>query len=321
MKKLRYEINPGERGGMGGSFGRAAMCRFKPERSAAWHLKLLLCAFTAVFFALPPAVSAGERGTVKVGYYENELFQEGAREGAMKTGYAYEYYRKLSEYTGWKYEYVYGEYAELYQMLLDGRIDLLAGLAWKKERQNAIGYPNAPMGNETYHLVKHHDDRGITADPKSLEGKTIGVLDSALADVLNNYLAEKRVAVKVVKYRDYAALLAAFDSGKVDVLAAEGNGTYGRDNTEVIASFGTSNYFLCVNVRRPDLLARLNAAQAAIAVDEPSFLYSLNMKYYPKSISTRALSPVEKQWLNTHSTLRVGFSKTTCRTAEKSTGR
>ena len=55
--------------------------------------------------------------TVRIGYYENEVFQEGAAEGAVKTGYAYEYYRKLSEYTGWRYDYVYGSFADLYQML------------------------------------------------------------------------------------------------------------------------------------------------------------------------------------------------------------
>ena len=43
---------------------------------------------------------------LKGGNYENEVFEEGAAENANKTGYAYEYYRKLSEYTGWKYEYV-----------------------------------------------------------------------------------------------------------------------------------------------------------------------------------------------------------------------
>ena len=91
-------------------------------------LKIFSCVLTAMVFALPPVVSAEEPGTVKVGYYENEVFQEGAKEGAMKSGYAYEYYRKISEYTGWKYEYVYGSYADLYQMLLEGKIDLLAGL-------------------------------------------------------------------------------------------------------------------------------------------------------------------------------------------------
>ena len=100
-------------------------------------LLMLLC---AAAFGLPVFVHAegAETKPVRVGYYENEVFQEGAEEGAVKTGYAYEYYRKLSEYTGWKYEYVYGGYGELYQMLLDGRIDLLAGLAKREERIGLI---------------------------------------------------------------------------------------------------------------------------------------------------------------------------------------
>ena len=54
----------------------------------------------------PAIARADDTKPVRVGYYENELFQEGAEEGAVKAGYAYEYYRKLAEYTGWKYEYV-----------------------------------------------------------------------------------------------------------------------------------------------------------------------------------------------------------------------
>ena len=100
---------------------------------------LAACAVMLLFLALPAAFAETGPETVRVGYYENEVFQEGAREGAVKTGYAYEYYRKLSEYTGWKYEYVYGGFGELYQMLLDGKIDLLAGLAWREERASLIG--------------------------------------------------------------------------------------------------------------------------------------------------------------------------------------
>ena len=53
------------------------------------------------------AVSEQAR-TVRIGYYENEVFEEGASPDAVKTGYAYEYYQKLSEYSGWQYDYVYG---------------------------------------------------------------------------------------------------------------------------------------------------------------------------------------------------------------------
>jgi len=266
-----------------------------------------MSAILAIVLCLPLVLSAGERDTVRVGYYENEVFQEGAREGVMKSGYAYEYYRKMSEYTGWKYEYVYGSYAELYQMLLDGRIDLLAGLAKKSERLAVIGYPQAPMGSESYNLVKHGGDESITANPRTLAGKTIGVLDCAVADVLKQFLAGMRVPAKVVTYKDCPALFAAFDSGELDVLAAEGNGAAGRDDTEVLMPFGGSSYFLCVNIRRPDLLAQLNKAQAALLVEDPNFLHGLNIKYYPRTILARAVSQIERQWLKTHRTLRIGY--------------
>ena len=73
----------------------------------------LLIAVCLIFSLTPPipALAEGTR-TVRVGYYENEIFQEGAREGAVKSGFGYEYYRKLAEYTGWKYDYVYGSWRQ-----------------------------------------------------------------------------------------------------------------------------------------------------------------------------------------------------------------
>ena len=53
------------------------------------RLVFLACAVVMVFAVLPAAAYADKTsGTVRVGYYENEVFQEGAREGAVKTGYA-----------------------------------------------------------------------------------------------------------------------------------------------------------------------------------------------------------------------------------------
>ncbi len=91
-------------------------------------IMILACAF-------PVSAEEPDQKIVKIGYFENEIFQGGAKEGEVKNGYAYEYYRKLSEYTGWEYSYTYGDFTELYQMLLDGRIDMLAGLARTEERE------------------------------------------------------------------------------------------------------------------------------------------------------------------------------------------
>ena len=279
------------------------------SRITASVLIALACSFVVSTIAAPSTARADDTGvvTVKVGYYENEVFEEGAEDGAIKTGYAYEYYRKISEYTGWKYEYVYGEFGDLYDMLVDGDIDLLAGLAYKPDRANFIGYPSLPMGNETYNLVKHATDDSITSDSETLSDCTIGALDSAMVDTLNQYLATNDVEATVEVFSGYNAMFDAFNANEIDVMAVEGDGAYGRDDAEVLAPFGSSDYYLCANIARPDIMNDLNDAQAALAVDEPNYLSSLRSKYYATSISARAFSTAEKEWLATHSNLRVGY--------------
>ena len=267
----------------------------------------IACALMLMSAALSAALADTEAKIVRVGYYGEEVFQEGAEEGAVKTGYAYEYYRKISEYTGWEYEYVYGGYGELYQMLLDGEIDLLAGLAWREERASLIAYPDAVMGNESYCLVKHDTDEDVTADPSTMNGRRFGVLDSVQVGVLNQYLENAHVTAEVIAYPDHAQLFRAFDLGDVDILVAESDGAHGREHSEVLTVFGTSDYYLCVNIRRPDLLAELNSAQTLLAVEEPNYLNSLKARYYSVSVTARAFSRTEREWMGSHDALRIGY--------------
>ncbi len=274
-------------------------------------LRRFIAVFCALFLAAACMQTASFAQTsahlVRVGYYENELFQEGAEDGAVKTGYAYEYYRKMSEYTGWKYEYVYGSFGELYQSLLDGKIDLLAGLAWREDRETLIGYPDAMMGSERYYLLKHDNNADITADPATLNGKQIGVLDSAMVNTLNRYLENHHVTANVIPYSDSTELFLDFEEFKTDVIAVESDGAYGRNHTEVLSSFGAADYYLCVNKNRPDLLAELNTAQTLLAAEEPNYLNSLGEKYYSASVMSRAFSLAETEWIRTHNVLRVGY--------------
>ena len=269
----------------------------------------MLCVIVLICVGMPAGVFASEpdENLVRVGYYENEIFEEGAAENAVKTGYAYEYYQKLSEYTGWKYEYVYGEFGDLYQKLLNGEIDFLAGLAWKEEREELIGYPDEPMGNESYNLIGHDTDEAVTTDPSTLNGLKIGVLDSAMAVVLQEFLQDHEVDAEVQLYNDYEPLFEAFDSHEIDVLAAEGDGAYARAHAKLLYSFGASDYYLCTNKSRPELLTVLNEAQAELNINEPNFIHSLRNKYYPVSIISREFSLAEKQWLSEHTELRIGY--------------
>ena len=271
-------------------------------------LLCLLIGICLVFSLCVPSIAhAQEIKTVRVGYYENEIFQEGAQEGAVKTGYAYEYYRKLAEYTGWKYDYVYGSFGDLYQMLLDGEIDLLAGLALKEDRVGLIAYPEAAMGHESYNLVKHEGDTEITVDPVTLEEKRIGVMESALVDALHQFLDSHGVKATVITFPDYDSLFTSFNAGELDVLAGEGDSGFSVGNAVILYSFGASDYYLGVNIGRPDLLQQLNTAQTLLAAEEPNYLNSLSTRYYSGSLASRAHSTAETEWLEAHNELRVGY--------------
>ena len=268
--------------------------------------KLIVLILLVLSFSIP-VFSEAARETVKVGYYENEVFQEGAAPGLIKKGYAYEYYRKISEYTGWKYEYVYGNFSEIYQKFMNGEVDLIAGLAYKPERASLISYPDDAMGNETYSLMKHDSDSSITANYTTLNGKSIGVLNSAIYDILEKFLQDHNVKANIQKFDAYDLLFKTFDSQKIDILAVEGDGAYGREHAEIICAFGASDYYLCVTKTRNDLLEELNAAQSQLYTEEPNFVSSLKAKFYPVSISSRSFSTAEKEWLENHSELKIGY--------------
>ena len=201
-------------------------------KSKTKRLFLLLLSVILVFNFNSIKGTAGKSvtKTVRVGYYQNEVFQEGASDKAVKSGYAYEYYRKLSEYTGWNYEYIYGDFVTVYNMLLNGDVDLVAGLAYTESRSHLISYPDKPQGTEQYSLVKHQGDDTITTNTTTLNGKSIGVLDSAIKVALENFLEEKNITANVVTFSDYDALLEAFDKREVDTLAGESDGIYDRSH-------------------------------------------------------------------------------------------
>ena len=55
------------------------------------RLLRILCSLLIFALLLPALLQQAEAAggePVKIGYYENEVFQEGAREGAVRTGYA-----------------------------------------------------------------------------------------------------------------------------------------------------------------------------------------------------------------------------------------
>lgn len=116
---------------------------------ALWGMALVFASFLgALPLSVGAAVQNGQPDTVRVAYYLEEGFQEGTADGKLKSGYSYDLLQKISGYTGWRYEYVYGEKQELYERFLAGEIDLFAGLSYNEKLAELVDFPEQPMDPE-----------------------------------------------------------------------------------------------------------------------------------------------------------------------------
>ena len=116
------------------------------------------------------------RTVVRVGWHEPPYFI--TDETGRKSGYSYEYQRKVAAYTGWEYEYVEGSWADLMQMMKEGKIDLLSDVSYSEERTRDMLFTSIPMGTEVYYVFVSPDNTEICSENlSSLNGKTIDSSD------------------------------------------------------------------------------------------------------------------------------------------------
>ena len=246
---------------------------------------------------------------VTVAYYESPSFEEGMSDDAVKSGYAYEYLQKLSDYTGWEYEYVYGDWTDLYEMLVEGEVDLMAGLAYMEAREAVFSYPDYEMGTENYYIYRSKDGEIIdTYNTASFNGKRVGVTEGTQTErFLQSWASQNDVELTVVELSGVAEAIEAMENGQVDYIATTDNNISANGDYIALAQIGSAPYYIVVAQDEPELLAELNEAVAIINDTYPYYTEELRAKYFNQSAVNASLSASEKEWLEEHDTLRIGY--------------
>ena len=278
----------------------------RSSRTAITRLTaLLLC----LLLALPLAAAAQESGlqTVRVGWYESP-FNSTDRYG-RRSGYAYEYQRKVAAYAGWRYQYVEGSWSELLEMLKKGDIDLLSDVSYTRERTADMLFASLPMGTEAYHVFIAPDNAQITSeDTASLNGKTVGVnRGSVQRDLFIEWTEMHGVQVNLTELTvSLDESLQMLKSGALDALVTLDS--YGDPDAAVpVWKIGSTDFYFAVNKARPDLLTALDAAMNAIQDENLYYNQQLHEKYLGGAKSNLYLTAKEKEWLLDHGTIRVGY--------------
>lgn len=251
--------------------------------------------------------AANSNRTVRVGWYESPF--NSTDQFGRRSGYAYEYQRKIAAYTGWSYEYVEGSWPELLQMLKNGEIDLLSDVSYTDERAGDMLFDSLPMGTEAYYLFISSEGAGIDSqDYSSLDGKKVGVNQGSLQkDLFLEWEQAHGVQAQIIELTSSVEeSLQKVRSGELDALVTLDSDVDPESETPVW-KIGSSDFFFAVNKNRPDLLTELDAAMSRLQDENRYYSQKLYEKYFKKTQADPFLSSDELAWLSRHGTIRVGY--------------
>ena len=273
-----------------------------------WTLCLLCVALALAFAASLTAYGAETGGkVVRVGWYESAFHR--TDQFGRRSGYGYEYQQRIATYTGWTYEYVEGSWSELLEKLIAGDIDLLSDVSYTEERAQKILYSAEGMGSEDYHAFISPDNTEITPDDFStFNGKRVGVNKNSIQEQMFIEWAKNHdVHPEIIELTEKTPeLLEMLARGEIDVLVTLD--TYGRKADVVpVCKVGAADSYFGINKNRPDIKQELDVAMNRILEENRDFNQQLTEKFNEASAVSSFLTLDEKQWLENHGTIRVGY--------------
>lgn len=255
------------------------------------------------------ALFAEETLTVKVGYFYFPGYQEGSSDEERKDGYGYEYLQKIASYTGWRYEYVYGERVDLIKQLNDGEIDLLVGLPKETDGNNNIVYSRRPTIISTYYLFQSPASKPLNVVyPETFNGAKIGVIkDSEAADFIFQYLQKLKSNCEIIYYTDYKEYLAAFFENRFDAFISTDLELSDNSYVRMIDTVGNHPLFAGFSNKNPKIAEMFNEAQERIREVDPLYLENLGNKYFNARISNLISNKKDFKWLKNNNKLVIGY--------------
>ena len=264
--------------------------------------------YTLILLSLAINVAAKPKKVVRVGWYES-AYNSTDRFG-HRSGYAYEYQQKIAAYTGWKYEYVEGNWATLLEKLQKGEIDLLSDVSYTPERAKNMLFSTQPMGCEEYYILIDNANTAINPENiTTLNGKRIGVnAGSIQQSIYERWAKDNGIKAKLVEIdgqeRDFAEYML---NGELDAVVSVSAIDHNLNNCIPVSVIGASDFYFVINKNRQDLKADLDNAMKQILHNNMYYNRLLYEKYMVNSGSFRSLSGREAEWIRHHGAIRVGY--------------
>lgn len=246
--------------------------------------KYLCCTICALLFLslAAPCLAVSDGQTLKVAFYQLDGFFEYAEDGT-ETGYGVDLLKKISEYTGIRFEYVPADtWEQTKKMLLSGEADIRMPGTLPSAPSTDLGYTGESVV-ETYHALMALNSRD---DLYYKDYENFAHLKIAISKYLygntavHKYLDDVGItAENLVFFDGYAPCREALDKGEVDAVIS--NIMDLTDDMKILARFNSVSNYISMPLGSPYLEVLENALHE-IKMDDPTFIPALYQTYYPE---------------------------------------
>ncbi len=282
-------------------------------------LRSAICLIAALLFCMVLLPEGGvakaedkiERRKIKVAFPTQEGMSFFGHSGKV-TGYNYDYLEKISEYTGWKMEYVpYGSadgneaVGNAIQDLKDGKADLLGPLLKNAATEKLFEFPEHSYGT-VYTTLCAQSSGHLREFNLYTSGKLkIGLWQTATTrnEEVLAFLNAENLDYEIVYYDSAAAQKQALIDGEVDLISSVSLSPVA--NTRVVANFAPRPYYFASTKGNTDLIEELDATMELIDKVEPNLQDKLYDKYFRVISDAFLLTDEQKESLASVGTLRI----------------
>lgn len=248
-----------------------------------------------------------EDDRIKIGYYIASQYQE-VNENNEYSGYAYEYYQEIAQYTGWDYKFVIAPFSDCVEMLEKGEIDLMSGVDMTAERAKYVDYSDFTFGATQLGIYSLEDNEKLVfEDFDSFNNINIGVLQGdKQINSLYKYRERHNFTINVKNFSSQQAMENALLNKDVDAIFLSSESTL--KNVKLVGIIDSVPLYFASNKAKPEIMKRLNEAIREIRNYNPFFESDLYKKYgYSGDIAAPTFTQAELEYIRSNHKITVVY--------------
>ena len=244
------------------------------------NVMLFVLLFTLLLGVIVPvqAQSYGGTKTIRVAYREDADFINKSSSGVYK-GYGVEYLNKISQYTGWRYEYINESWENQLADLKSGKVDLICNAQKTEAREKDYDFSCMPVGTEQAVLYTSEDNEDIYfQDYEHMNGKKVGLLrDSYQNEEFEQRQGEKNFHCPEEYYESEQDQIEALEQKKVDMILTGSISKH--DSLKIVDKFGAAPMYIMTTKGNTEVMSAVNNALEQLKAEVPDLTENLTEQY------------------------------------------